>query len=80
MVDSPPEVLHLALDADVDLVQVPAPLGVLAHGLNAPLADLGREHWAEAVPTCGPSHGRCRCHARKRNGLSGLGLPAIGPA
>ena len=31
VVDGPPEVAHLALDADIDPVQAPAPLGVLAH-------------------------------------------------
>jgi hypothetical protein len=32
--DGPPELAHLALDADIDLVQTPAPVGVLAHGLD----------------------------------------------
>jgi hypothetical protein len=44
-----PEVAHLALHADVDLVQVPAPMRVLAHAVHPALADLGGEHGTKAV-------------------------------
>jgi len=40
---------HLALNADVHLVQMPAPVGVMADAFDPALADLGREHRTNAV-------------------------------
>ena len=45
-----PEIAHLAVDADVDLVKMPAPVGMLANGLDLLLPDFTREHGAEAPP------------------------------
>ena len=50
VVDSPPEIAHLAVDLHVDLVKMPAPVGVGAHVLDPLPADLAGEHRAEAVP------------------------------
>ena len=50
MIDGPPEVVHLAVDLHVDLVEMPFPVGVLAHPLDPLPADLGGEHWTEPVP------------------------------
>jgi hypothetical protein len=51
MVDGAPEVVHLAVDLHVDLVQMSFPMGVLAHCLDAPLADLRGKHRTEPVPS-----------------------------
>lgn len=50
MVDSTPEVVALAVDPDEHLIQMPASVGELAHGLNALPADFAGEHGAEPVP------------------------------
>ena len=50
VVHGAPEIAHLAVDANVDLIQVQALLGVLAHGLDPLLADLGGEHGPEPPP------------------------------
>ncbi len=46
----PPEIAHLAVDADVDLFEMPAPLGMLAHGLDALL----RSRWRTSARTAPP--------------------------
>ena len=43
-------VAHLGVDTDVDFVEMPAPVGVGPHVMNALSADLGGEHRAEPVP------------------------------
>lgn len=50
MIDGAPEVMHLAVDLHVHLVEVPLPLAALAHAIDALSADLGCEDRAEAVP------------------------------
>jgi hypothetical protein len=40
VVDGAPEVVELTVDLHEDLVEMPAPVGVLAHGLNPLPADL----------------------------------------
>ena len=47
--DPPPEVVHLAADLNLTLVRVPAPMGIGAHVIDAPSADLGGEHRATTV-------------------------------
>jgi hypothetical protein len=41
---------ELSVDLHKDLIQMPAPLRIAAHMRDAPLADLGGEHWAKPVP------------------------------
>src|SRR5205814_1829780 len=50
MVDGPPEVAHLPVDLQVDLVEAPPPVAVLAHRPDPRLADLAGEHRPEPVP------------------------------
>src|SRR5271165_5001550 len=50
MVDSAPEIAELAVDLHERLIQMPPPLRIAAHMRNAPLSDLGGEHWAKPVP------------------------------
>ena len=50
MIDRAPEVAQLAVDLDVHLIEMPAPLRMDAHLRDAPPADLGGEHRAEPVP------------------------------
>ena len=50
MIDRSPEVMHLAIDLHVDLVEMPTPWGVDPHAIDALFADFGSEHRAEAVP------------------------------
>ena len=50
MIDRAPEVAHLTVDADVDLVQVPSPMGMLALAIDAFPAYLRGEHGPEARP------------------------------
>jgi len=50
MIDAAPEVVPLAVDADEHLVEMPAPLRKVAHGLDSLPADLASEHGAEPVP------------------------------
>ena len=49
MIDGPQEVVHLAVDFHLHLVEVPPPLAALAHAFDAPSADFGREDWSETV-------------------------------
>jgi hypothetical protein len=50
MVDGAPKVAELAVDPHKDLIQMPAPLRIVAHARDAPFADLGSEHWTKPVP------------------------------
>jgi hypothetical protein len=50
VIHRPPQVVELAIDLHVDLVQVPAPLSDLAHLRAALPADLRGEHRTEPVP------------------------------
>jgi hypothetical protein len=50
VIDGSSEVVQLAVDFHVDLVEVPAPLGELAHLRAALAADLRGEHRAKPVP------------------------------
>jgi hypothetical protein len=49
VVDCPLEVKHLAIEFDVDLVEMPSPMGELTHLLHPPAADLAGENRAEPV-------------------------------
>src|SRR5208282_6104268 len=49
-VDGAPKVAELAVDPHKDLIQMPAPLRIVAHARDAPFADLGSEHWTKPVP------------------------------
>ena len=50
VVDGPPEVARPAVDLHVDLVEVPAPLGVRPLLIAPLLADLYGEQWTKPVP------------------------------
>ena len=50
VVDGAPEVVHLADDLHVDLVEMPPPMSEGPHPLDPLPADLGGEHRAEPVP------------------------------
>ena len=50
MIDGAPEVAHLAAHLHVDLVEMPLPMGELAHTVDPPTADLAGEHRAEPAP------------------------------
>ena len=50
MIDRSPQVHHLAIELDVHLVEVPAPMAEPAHVGNALPADVPGEHRAEPVP------------------------------
>jgi hypothetical protein len=50
VIDGSPEVMHLAVDLHIDLVQVPSPVGVGSHAIDTLTPDFSGEHWAEAVP------------------------------
>jgi len=50
MIDRAPEINHLAIESDVHLVDVPAPVPEPAHVAQSPAADLACEEWAESVP------------------------------
>ncbi len=47
---SAPEVVRLAVDLYVDLIEVPPPVAESPHAADQPLADVGGEHRAEPVP------------------------------
>ena len=49
MIDSPPKIVSFAVDLHENLVQMPAPLARF-HAFVPAFADLGGEHWAEAMP------------------------------
>jgi len=49
VIDGPPEAMHLAIDPDENLVQMPAPTGIQTL-MNPPLPDLGGEYPSEPVP------------------------------
>ncbi len=49
MIDGPPQVMRLAIDANKNLVQVPTPVRIVAP-LNTTHSDLGGEHRTEPVP------------------------------
>jgi hypothetical protein len=44
------EIVHLAVDADVDLVRMPAPMVVRSHDIHPLSADLCGENRVEPVP------------------------------
>jgi hypothetical protein len=50
MIDRPPEVDHLAVQLDVHLVKVPAPVPEAPHPGDPLPANVGREHRTEPVP------------------------------
>ena len=50
VIDGAPQVAHLATHLHVDLIEMPAPMGVGPHVLNPLAADLAGEHRAEPVP------------------------------
>ena len=50
MVHGPPEIVHLAVDLHIDLIEVPLPMRVSPHRDNTLLSDLGRKHRPEPVP------------------------------
>ena len=50
VIDGPPQIVILAVDLHKHLVEVPAPMGIRPHVINALPADLGGEHRSEAVP------------------------------
>src|SRR5437667_1800229 len=50
MVDGAPEIAELAVDPHECLIHMPPPLNIAAHVRDAPLANLGGEHWTKPVP------------------------------
>jgi len=50
MIDGSPEVAHFTVDADIDLIQAPALMGVLAHRPDPLLTDLRGERRTKAGP------------------------------
>ena len=50
VIDGPPEVAKFAVDLHERFIQMPPPLRKAAHVRRSPLADLGGEYRAEAVP------------------------------
>ncbi len=50
MVDGAPEVVAFPVDADEHLVEMPPPMGELAHCLNPFPTDLAGEHRTKSVP------------------------------
>ena len=50
MVDGPPQIMLLAVNLHKHLVEVPPPLGIRSHMVDALPADLGGEHWSKPVP------------------------------
>jgi len=50
VVNRSPEVMGLAVDLHVDLVEVPAPVPEALHGVAPLPADVGGEQWPESVP------------------------------
>jgi hypothetical protein len=50
MIDGAPQIVHLAVDLHVDLVEVPAPMRMSPHAIDTLLTDLGGEHGAKPVP------------------------------
>ncbi len=51
MIDGPPQVVGDTVDLYEDLIQTPSPMGQGPHSVDPLAANLGGEHWAEAVPT-----------------------------
>ena len=51
MIDGSPKVFHLAVDADVDLVEISLPVSVGPHAVASLPANLRGEHRVEAVST-----------------------------
>ena len=49
VIHSAPQIMCLAVDANEDLIKVPAPARI-GSVMNAPLTDLGGKHWSEPVP------------------------------
>jgi hypothetical protein len=50
VVHRPPEIVHLAVDPDVDFVNVPAPMPETVHPADPLAADVSRKQWSEPVP------------------------------
>ena len=50
MINSPPEIVRLAVDLHEDLIQVPLPIRIYTHPACPLSADLGCEHRAEPIP------------------------------
>ena len=49
MVDGAPEIMLHAVDLNENLIQVPLPLGVLAHEVGAFHPDLAGEDWTKTI-------------------------------
>ncbi len=50
MIDGAPEVVHLAVNPDIHLVQLPSPMPEAAHPAHALSTNVGCEYWAIAIP------------------------------
>lgn len=50
MANSPPEIMHLAVDLHVHLVEMPAPVRAFSHLAHPLFADFSREYGTETVP------------------------------
>ena len=50
MIDGSPQIVLFAVDLHKHLVEVPAPMGIRPHAVNALPADLSGEHRPEPVP------------------------------
>ena len=50
VINRAPEVMHLAVDCDADLVEVPLPVPEASHPAHPLAADVSRKHQADAVP------------------------------
>ena len=50
MIHSPPEIVHLAVDLHVDLIEVPLPVAKAAHTADPLPTNIRGEHRAEPVP------------------------------
>jgi hypothetical protein len=50
VIDGPPEVVGDTVDLYENLFQMPSQVGQGPHAVDPLVADLGGEHWAEAVP------------------------------
>ena len=50
MIDGPPQIDHLAVQLDVHLIEVPAPVPDAAHAAHSSPPDVRCEQWPESVP------------------------------
>lgn len=50
MIDSPPEIHHLAVDLDVHFIEMPPPVPETAHPAYPLATDIAGKHRAEPVP------------------------------